>query len=346
MANKDHIFVLGKEAIASVMHMATSDPDTVKLVVRSTEKMKDAYVVINNVEYPSFTNKEEPYARTTHGFYVPRAEITNNPNYVIHMTGLGNKTAILREPGLRCCVPLKYDPKDELDVNDLFEQDNSEYKEVATKDTQVADGLTFRHVSCTNKRGEPVELFLLRADPEKIGFELAVTGDGQPYEENVCDGDGNVVGTKKMYPISTVEEMANEAIDRGLDVCAATNADFFDMFGDNHPAGLCVRDGKVIANPDSTRPFFGITADGTPVISSFEEHPEYKDNLKFAVCGSHVMVKDGQPVDLAFIEPFGFQRHPRTAVGICEDKTVLVLVVDGRIPDYSNGATLVDLALT
>ena len=45
MANKDHIFVLGKEAIASVMHMATSDPDTVKLVVRSTEKMKDAYVL-------------------------------------------------------------------------------------------------------------------------------------------------------------------------------------------------------------------------------------------------------------------------------------------------------------
>jgi len=58
------------------------------------------------------------------------------------------------------------------------------------------------------------------------------------------------------------------------------------------------------------------------------------------------MVKNNEPRDFAFIEAFGYQRHPRTAVGICEDKTVLILVVDGRIPEYSNGATLVDLAVT
>jgi len=149
-----------------------------------------------------------------------------------------------------------------------------------------------------------------------------------------------------MYPIATIEEMAKEAIEGGLDVCAATNADFFDMFGDNHPAGLCVRNGKVIANPDSHRPFFAVLDDGTPVISSFEENPEYNGRLKFAVCGSHIMVKNNEPRDFAFIEAFGYQRHPRTAVGICEDKTVLILVVDGRIPEYSNGATLVDLAVT
>ena len=61
MANKDHIFVLGKEAIVDVKHMATSDPDIIKLVIRSTERMKDAYVVINNVDYPAFTNLDEPY---------------------------------------------------------------------------------------------------------------------------------------------------------------------------------------------------------------------------------------------------------------------------------------------
>ena len=37
-------------------------------------------------------------------------------------------------------------------------------------------------------------------------------------------------------------------------------------------------------------------------------------------------------------------RHPRTAVGLRGDGTLLCLEVDGRIPDYSNGATLVDLA--
>ena len=113
MANKDHIFVLGKEAIVDVKHIATSDPDTIKLVIRSTERMKDAYVVINNVDYPAFTNLDEPYDFRVHGFYVPRSEITANPRFVLHMTGSAKTTNLLREPGLRCCVPLVYDPSEE-----------------------------------------------------------------------------------------------------------------------------------------------------------------------------------------------------------------------------------------
>jgi exopolysaccharide biosynthesis protein len=38
-------------------------------------------------------------------------------------------------------------------------------------------------------------------------------------------------------------------------------------------------------------------------------------------------------------------RHPRTAVGVCPDGKFIILVVDGRIPAHSNGATLYDLAL-
>lgn len=346
MANKDHIFVLGKEAIVDVKHMATSDPDTIKLVIRSTERMKDAYVVINNVDYPAFTNLDEPYDFRVHGFYVPRSEITANPRFVIHMTGSAKTTNLLREPGLRCCVPLVYDPSEETTADFEFEKDDSRYKASLTKDTQVADGLTFRYLECVNKDDQPVKLFLLVADPKKIGFELAVTGDGKPYENKKLDAEGNVISSRLMYPIATIEEMAKEAIANGLDVCAATNADFFDMFGDNHPSGLSVKCGEVLSNPDSARPFFGVLDDGTPVISSFADNPEYKGRLRFAVGGSHIMSKNGEPGDFAFIEPFGFVRHPRTAVGICEDGKVLVLVVDGRLPHHSNGATLVDLALT
>lgn len=346
MANKDHIFVLGKEAIVDVKHIATSDPDTIKLVIRSTERMKDAYVVINNVDYPAFTNLDEPYDFRVHGFYVPRSEITANPRFVIHMTGNAKTTNLLREPGLRCCVPLVYDPSEETTADFEFEKDDSRYKASLTKDTQVADGLTFRYLECVNKDDQPVKLFLLVADPKKIGFELAVTGDGKPYENKKTDAEGNVISSRLMYPIATIEEMAKEAIANGLDVCAATNADFFDMFGDNHPSGLSVKCGEVLSNPDSARPFFGVLDDGTPVISSFADNPEYKGKLKFAVGGSHIMSKNGEPGDFAFIEPFGFTRHPRTAVGICEDGKILVLVVDGRLPHHSNGATLVDLALT
>lgn len=345
MANKDHIFVLGKEAIVDVKHMDTSDPDVIKLVITSTERMKDVYVVVNNVDYPAFTNLDEPYDFRVHGFYVPKSEITANPHYVIHMTGYGTKTTLLREPGLRCCVPLVYKPEEATTPDIEFDKDDSRLKQVESKDTQVADGLTYRRISCVNKDDQPVVLYLLVADPEKIGFDIALANDGMPYEEKKLDENGNVISSSMMYPIATIEEMAKQSIANGLDVCAAVNADFFDMFNDNHPSGLTIKDGNVIIHPDSDRPFFGFLDDGTPVISSFEENPEYKGRLKFAVGGSHIMIKDGQPNDFCFIQPFGYVRHPRTAVGICEDKKVLVLVVDGRLPHHSNGATLVDLAL-
>ena len=41
---------------------------------------------------------------------------------------------------------------------------------------------------------------------------------------------------------------------------------------------------------------------------------------------------------------FGGTRHPRTAVGYRPDGTVVIIVVDGRQPSISNGASLVDLA--
>lgn len=38
-------------------------------------------------------------------------------------------------------------------------------------------------------------------------------------------------------------------------------------------------------------------------------------------------------------------RHPRTAVGIRPNGDVVIICVDGRQEEYSNGATLVDLSM-
>ncbi len=335
---------LGKEVIVSSRYIADFKPDMVKLIIITSEKMDNAVLNINGEEYEAFTNLDEPYDYKVHGFFIPRCKMSEQA--VLYMAGYGKRTVLLNYPGQKCFVKLDLSESEEASAEEVFEENHSRYKEKSSWDTQITEGLTYRHITCENKRGAPVEMFLLCADTSKIDFELAIAGDGKPYEEKKTDENGVVISKAINYPIATIEKMALQGIDEGMDVKAAVNADFFDMFNDNHPSGFCIKNGEMIVSNDERRPFFGVLKNGKPVISNFEEHPEYRDELKFAVTGSHIMSKDGQPGDFCLIQPFGDVCHPRTAVGICEDGTVLILVVDGRIPDYSNGATLVDLALT
>ena len=345
MKTADNYFELDQSAVISARYIATSDDNIVKLILRTKESMKDVSLILNDIEYEPFTNHDEPYDFTVHGFFVPLDILLSAPKFTMYMTGRSKKTTLLEYPGQKCKVELEFNRSWEAFADEVFDDNNSRYKEFSSKDIQVTDGLTYRHIICENKFGAPVEMFLLSAESDKIGFELAIKGDGKPYEETKTDENGNVISTSLKYPIATIEEMANEAMD-SLDVKAAVNADFFDMFADNHPSGFCVRNGEWIASNDETRPFFAILDDGKAVISDFASNPELREHIKFAVTGSHIMSKDGHPGDFGFIQPFGDVRHPRTAVGIKENGDVLILVVDGRIPEYSNGATLVDLALT
>ena len=82
---------------------------------------------------------------------------------------------------------------------------------------------------------------------------------------------------------------------------------------------------------------------GNPVITSLIETPELIGQLECAVGGREIFLRDGELAELSLGESFSSVTHPRTAVGIREDGTVIMIVVDGRIPEYSNGASIVDL---
>ena len=144
--------------------------------------------------------------------------------------------------------------------------------------------------------------------------------------------------------VAKVPDMIDSAVRNGQDVLAAMNADFFDMFGDGHPSGLCVKNGRVVANADSLRPFIGVKKDGSAVIATLKECPDLLGELEQAAAGLEMILKDGALYEWGPLEPFSFVRHPRTAAGLTADGTVLLLEVDGRIPEYSNGASLIDLA--
>ena len=235
--NKHEYLNLDSSTVKSIEYIVTSDEDVIKLIIITTERMIDARLEINGEIFEAFTNLDEPYDFTVHGFFLSRSLFEECKNFDLYMKGRARKTEILDYPGQKCRVSLSFDDAKERFADEKFDENNSRYKEVSSKDIQVTDGLTYRHITCENKFGAPVEMFLLSAEADKIGFELAVKGDGKPFEEKKTDENGNVISTSMMYPIATIEEMAKEAMEKDLDVKAAVNADFFDMFADNHQIG-------------------------------------------------------------------------------------------------------------
>ncbi len=66
-----------------------------------------------------------------------------------------------------------------------------------------------------------------------------------------------------------------------------------------------------------------------------------------AISGSTLLLDKGVRLEPDFKKPVFTERHPRTAIGIDRDKKWLILmVVDGRQPNYSEGMTLMEMTDT
>lgn len=280
--------------------------ENIKCVVKGTERCYSGKAVLGGVEYPELYNVHEPFDPFSHVFLLPESELKKEGEF----TYLPENVR----------VPLGVITEREEDVLGDFD---SGFQIESQETFSLCDGAEYVLYHIKDKNDAPVEAYAFICDSAKVSFYAGTAKDG--YESS--------------NSLDTVEGQAWAAIKNGVNVIGATNADFFDMFGDGHPSGMCAKNGKIIYRGPEDRPFFGIKKDGTPVITCDE-----KDVLH-AVGGFYVLLKDGNFGDLAIYEPFGCNRHPRTAVGICPDGRFIVLVVDGRIPAHSNGATLLDLAL-
>ena len=293
----------------------------VKIVVYLACAYYDAHLLVGDETFADAFNDREPYDALTHIFYVPQTALSEG----MVLTFAAFDCA---EDGDLCKCSFPY-TADYADTDALREQYDSRIRIDRTQTEQIADGVVYRHLYCTDKNGAPVHAFLLEADMQRCTVCIGTPADG--YESR--------------FVKATVPAMIDAAVENGRKVLAAVNADFFDMWGDCSPSGLCVKDGRVVANADSARPFVGVLRDGTPVIASLAEQPELLPELWQAAAGLQRILRGGELDEWGPLEPFAYVRHPRTAVGLREDGTLLCLEADGRIPSYSNGATLVDLAL-
>lgn len=317
------------EAVAKAQPMDADDfagvsyllcGDTVKIVVQLDCAYFGARLLVGSQVFADAFNDCEPYDHLTHVFYVPQTLLT--PQMTLTFTALDSACE-----GDLCAHAFAYNPVF-ADAAELMDAYDSRITPQQTQTETIAPGVTYRHMICTDKNGAPVHAFLLEIDPTRNTLCVGTPADG--YER--C-------GVR-----ATVPQMIDAAVQNGRRVVAAVNADFFDMFGDGHPSGLCVKDGRVVANAGSARPFIGILHDGTPVIASLAEQPQLLPSIRQAAAGLQRILRGGAICEWGPLEPFAYVRHPRTAAGLRADGTILLLEVDGRIPAYSNGASLVDLA--
>lgn len=276
---------------------------------------------VGDTEFIDAFNDREPYDVQTHFFYIPEEILSEDtPLLFVGDDAFENGDTLFYE--------FTFGKPEFADRNKLLKDYNSQIKTVSEEKEEVCDGVMYTHMFCEDKNNAPVHMFLLEVDSKKASLYVGTPNDG--YENKEVD--------------AKVPEMIESAVKNGHNAVAAVNADFFDIFGNKSPSGLCIKNGRIVANADSKRPFIGIKKDGTPVISTLTEDTELLDNLDCAAAGLEMIVKDGKIYEWGELEPFSYVRHPRTAAGMTKDGKILLLVVDGRIPDYSNGASLVDLA--
>lgn len=120
---------------------------------------------------------------------------------------------------------------------------------------------------------------------------------------------------------------------------------FYDPDGEGNgafPDGITVQKGKIVHNNvgDKAVDFIGLDKDGKLIIAQMNASDIEKKNIQEGVSFYPPLVKNGNPVVSG---DGGWGVAPRTGIGQRADGTIIFLVIDGRQPTWSIGATLRDM---
>lgn len=177
---------------------------------------------------------------------------------------------------------------------------------------------------------------VVKIDLQARGIEFVATGRNKNYEPEKRE---------------TWRQTTADFLDENK-LAVAVNANFYNPFnaetirtqGDSNLLGFGANDGVLVSKPEPGRPAFVVYQDKTAKICHLD--PNISDDevkkIQAGVAGSQVVLTGG-----AVPEIKNKDRHPRTAVGISADgRYVYFLIVDGRQPKHSVGATLTEVGET
>lgn len=158
----------------------------------------------------------------------------------------------------------------------------------------------------------------------------------------------------KRVKVGTAENMdekgdTTSGIAQRNNAVAAINAGgFYDANGTGtgrSPYGFILHDGKFVLGGDAdnseVNEFIGFTKDGNLVAGNYSKGELISMDIQEGISFGPALIVNGQKMITAGDGGWGV--GPRTAIGQRKDGTVLFLVIDGRQPSYTIGATLRDL---
>ena len=199
-------------------------------------------------------------------------------------------------------------------------------------------GITERHFSVNNSFGtDQIQCSVLEVDFSEPSLSLVASYN-----------NGN---TKKWNTTTLLEQAKTFEQQRGVTVVGGINADFFvpnkktiEPYG--RPKGALVMDGTVIRKTAWNRAFFAVTKNGEFEIRT---PGSSMGNVQQAVGGGIILVKDGVNTSKnckvnRLHRSEDTEIHPRSAIGIKADNTLVFFVADGRQAPYSSGMTLEQVA--
>lgn len=194
---------------------------------------------------------------------------------------------------------------------------------------QIADGVACLQLDFQDSNGMPHIVYCLTVDPKKATLH-----------KGTSKNQLSILPTERQ----NVLEHLQSSVSDGLDAVAAVNGDFFAISSSFIPSGLSVKNGIVLRENTNFRPFCAITKSGDYIVRDGKTEKVDLSSLEMATGGSHVLVKNGAIPDIEDDSSLSTVSHPRTLSGVCEDGTILLVVIDGRQPKHSNGATLAQCA--
>jgi exopolysaccharide biosynthesis protein len=195
---------------------------------------------------------------------------------------------------------------------------------VADTLTELAPGVKQTTINYLDYSGKAMRLFIIEADLNNPQVSLKAA---TPNNSNI-------------YAKQTVADIARANDVTGSRVIAAVNGDFFNTTT-AEPQSILYRNGvavKSISKMCALCTAVSIDVSGTPSII-LKDRPVDSTKIKEAIGGYHLLIKDSARVSQG--DP---SIDPRTAIGISSNKTVYIVVVDGRKADYSNGMSFAQLS--
>lgn len=203
------------------------------------------------------------------------------------------------------------------------------------EDYNIVPGVTESYIVTQNDDGSnQVRSYVLEVD---LGNpDIGIITSYKNYMNNLSDTPEWGMQTVRDQAVAVENYYRNQQGQDDFEVVAGVNGDFFNM-GNGAPRGTLVMNSKVY-NVNEGWPYFAILKDGTPVI---REGGSDVSDVAQSVGGPAIIIRKGV-IDVS--SGYGVPLHPRTAVGIKADGSVVFVVSDGRLAPASCGQTFQMLA--